>query len=250
MSDAAPPYRSGLASALGAVLLSALIVGLGDVVHTGGGFGFAPALLGLWAIIALPVAIGAGLVAGNATWGVGWVRGLFAKLRAEPELDRDVAAVLIAGVLLAGVLALGIGKLAVGLVGNVQRKDVGGLLLGFVVVGMLPVLALAALPLFRVLRVVTAFVPAIGPFSRVIVLVVGAIVAIGGAGGFIVTHKLDYQSMGLGSLIAPLLLPVVAGVIAILAYGPLAGLRERIPARGALVALFTTIAVLLPVVAG
>ncbi len=250
MPDTAPPYRTGLTSACGVVLLAGLVVGIVDVIHTGDGFGFAPALLGLWALIALPLAIGTGLVlgAGNATWGIGWVRGLFAKLRAEPELDRDVAAVLIAGVLLAGVFALAIGKLAVVLVGNVQRKDTGGLLLGFAVVGALPVLALAALPLYRIIRVVTAFVPAIGPFSRVVVIVVGAVVAVAGAGGFIITHGLDYQAMGLGSLLAPLLLPVLAAVIAILAYGPLGGLRERIPARGAIVALAVTIAVLLPIV--
>ncbi len=49
-----------MAAGLGVVLLSGLILGIADVLHAGGGFGFAPALLGLWALITLPIAIGAG----------------------------------------------------------------------------------------------------------------------------------------------------------------------------------------------
>src|SRR5207302_159967 len=126
--------------------------------------------LGLWALLALPVAIAAGLVlaAGNATWGAGWLRGAFGKLRANPELDRAVAAILIAAAIVGGVLAIVVSKLAIGLVADVQRKEVGALLLGVVVVAAIPVVALGALPLFRVMRRVMAFVPAIGPFSRVV----------------------------------------------------------------------------------
>src|SRR5438270_13430005 len=95
MSDAPPPYRSGLAAGFGIVLAAGAILGIVDVVHAGGG---ALPILGLWALLALPVAIAAGLVlaAGNATWGAGWLRGAFGKLRANPELDRAVAAILIA----------------------------------------------------------------------------------------------------------------------------------------------------------
>ena len=75
MSEGAPPpYRSGLATGVGVVLLAGLVLAIADVVHTGG----APLqVLGLWSLLALPIAIGAGLVlaAGNATWGHGWVRG-------------------------------------------------------------------------------------------------------------------------------------------------------------------------------
>src|SRR6185503_1605127 len=111
--------------------------------------GGALAVLGLWALIALPVAIGAGLVlgAGNATWGDGWVRAAFRGLREDAALDKRIAAMMLAGVALGGVVVILVGKLAVALVGSVERKSIGGLLLGVVVVGLLPVIALGAVPL-------------------------------------------------------------------------------------------------------
>src|SRR5262245_34087277 len=140
MSEGAPPpYRSGLATGVGVVLLAGLVLAIADVAHTGG----APLqVLALWSLLALPIAIGAGLVlaAGNATWGTGWLRRLFTRLRDDAELDRTVAGILIAAVALSGVLILGVAKLSVGLVGEVQRKSVGGLLLGVLVVALIPVL--------------------------------------------------------------------------------------------------------------
>jgi len=254
------PYRSGFATGAGILLLSGLILGIADVVHTGGGVGFAPALLGMWALITVPLALATGIVlgAGNATWGAGWVRGLFRKLCDDAELDRAVSAVLIAASILAAVLALGVGKLAVGLVGNVERKSVGGLLLGVVVVGLVPILALGALPLYRAARVVTGALLRVEPLWRPLrkggvslsvlyVLVVAVMIA--AAGGFVVVKKLDYQALSLGSLLAPAMLPVVAIVLALLTYGPLAKLRERIPARGAVVAGGLVLALALPVLA-
>ena len=140
-----PPYRSGMATGLGVVLLAGAVLGVADVAHTGGGAGPALPLLALWSLIALPAAAALGVVlgAGNATWGDRWVRGGFRRLRDDPALDRAIAAALIAAALLGGVLALVIAKLAVALVGDVQRKSVGGLLLGVAVVGALPLLVLA-----------------------------------------------------------------------------------------------------------
>ena len=230
------------------MLLAGLALAIADVAHTGGAAG---PLLALWALIALPIAIAVGLVlgAGNATWGAGWVRGGFRRLREDAELDVAVSAALVAAAVLGGVFAIAIGKLAVGLVGDVQRKSVGGLLLGVVVVGALPVLALAALPHYRVARRLTAVVPAIGPVSRVVLLVVGAAFA-GTAGGlYIIFRRLDYQALNLASLFVPALLPVVALAIAIAAYGPLFGLRERIPRRGLAALAGLVIAVVLPLVA-
>jgi len=246
-----PPYRSGMATGLGIVLLAGAVLAGADIVHTGGGTGPVPPLLALWAVLSLPLAIAVGLVlgAGSATWGDGWVRAGFRRLRADAELDRSLAALLIALAVLGGVFAIAIGKLAVGLVGDVQRKAVGGLLLGVVVVGALPVLALGALPLYRVARRVTAVIPAVGPISRVVLLVIGATIAAAAAGLHIVFRMLDYQALDLGSLFVPALLPVVATAIAILAYGPLAGVRARIPGRGALAIVGLAIAVVLPLVA-
>ncbi|MDB4957732.1 MAG: hypothetical protein JWO36_5301 [Myxococcales bacterium] len=248
MSDGAPPpYRSGFASGVGVVLIAAMVLAIADIAHAGGGM---LALLGLWSLIALPLAIGAGLVlgAGNATWGPGWVRGVFRKLREDAALDQTVSAILISAAVLAGVLALGISKLAVGLVGDVQRKNVGALLLGVVVVGLVPVLALGALPLFRVTRRITRVVPAIGPLSRVVVLVVGALGAGVAAGLYVVFRRLDYQALNLGSLFAPALMPVLAIVIAIVGYGPASQLRERMPMRGVLAATGLALAIILPMI--
>ena len=241
-----PPYRSGLATGIGVVLAAAAIIAIVDVAHAHGG---ALALLGLYALVALPIAIGSGLVlgAGNATWGAGWVRGLFRRLRDDAALDRAVSGILVAAALVGGVLALGVAKLAVPLVGEVQRKGVGALLLGVVVLALVPVLALAALPVFRVTRRITAIIPAVGPLSRVVILVVGAIAAVVAAGAFVVLHRLDYKALDLG-FIAAACVPVVAVVLAIAFYGPLDGVRERIPHRGAIAAAALVIAVLLPIV--
>jgi arylsulfatase A-like enzyme len=235
-----------MATGVGVVLGAAAILAVADLVHAGGG---GLALVGLWAVLALPIAVGTGLVlaAGNATWGAGWVRAMFRRLRDDDDLDRAVAALLISAAFLGGVLALAISKLAIGLVGEVQRKSVGALLLGVVVVAMIPILAIAALPLFRAMRKVTAIVPAIGPMSRVVLLVVGAVTAGVAAAAFVITKKLDYQALDLGSIIVPALLPVVAIVLAVLLFGPLGSMRERIPARGAVAGVALLIAMALPV---
>lgn len=249
-----------MAAGLGVVLAAGLVLAIADVVHAGGGVGFAPALFGLWSLIALPAAIGVGLVlgAGNATWGSGWVRGGFRRLREDGELDRTVAAIMVSGALLAGVYILVVAKLAVGLVGDVQRKQVGALLLGIVAVGLLPVLALAVLPLYRVLRHVTEGIANLTPLmrlarwlggSQVVAMIVLAATLTVLFGSYMVLRKLDYQALNLGSLIAPALLPVIAMVLGILAYGPLARVRTRIPARGALALGGAAIAVALPVIA-
>jgi choline-sulfatase len=245
------PYRSGMATGLGVVLLAGLVLALADAAHTGGGVGFVPALSALWAIITLPVALGVGVVlgAGNATWGAGWLRGMFRRLREDAELDRSVAAILIAAAIVGGLLALVISKLAIGLVADVQRKAIGALLLGVLAVGVIPVLALAMLPLYRGARWVMRFVPAVGPLSRVVALVVAVVVVGALASAYVVTRKLDYQVLNLGSLIVPALLPVVAVAIALAAWGPLASARERIPSRGAMAAAGAAIALILPLIA-
>jgi arylsulfatase A-like enzyme len=244
------PYRSGMAAGLGVVLLAGLPLALADVVHTGGGAGPALPVLALWALIVLPIGLGVGLVlgAGNATWGDGWVRGAFGRLHDDPALDRAVAAALIAAALIGLVLVLGIGKAAIGLVGEVQRKNVGALLLGVVVLAAIPMLALAALPIYRVTRLITAVVPAIGPVSRVVVLLVVATAAIVTGGLLIVFRRLDYQALNLASLFAPALLPVIALVLGGLFYGPLAGVRTWVPLRGVLVVIGFVIAAALPAV--
>ena len=233
MSDDAapppPPYRTGLATGLGIGLAAGLIVGLADVLHMGA-FSAAPALLGLWCVVALPLALGLGvlLAAGNATWGAGWVRGLIRKLRDDRPLDIAVSATVIAAAVLGGVFALAVAKAAGPFVVDAQRKPVGQLLLGVIALGLVPVLALAALPLFRITRRLTPLLPVIGPLSRTLVLVVGAAVAMVAAGLYIVFRKLDAEALNLGSLFALAALPVVALLLAIVSY-----VATFVPARRA-----------------
>ena len=230
-----------MATGLGVVLAAGLVLAVVDVGHAGGGL---LPLLGLWALYALPVAIGVGLVlgAGNAQWGEGWVRGLFRRLREDPALDKAVAAVLIAIGVIGGILVLVIAKLSVALVGDVARKSVGALLAGVATVGAMPVLALGALPLYRVLRHVTGVIPAFGPFSRVVLLllaaVAGALVAMK-----VIIGGLDHQALNLGKFIVPALLPAVAIAIALLWYGPLDGARAKLPKRGVIAAGAAALAV-------
>jgi choline-sulfatase len=245
--DSKTPYRSGMATGVGVVLAAALVVAIADVIHTGGA---ALSVMGLWSLIALPVAIGVGVVlgAGNATWGDGWVRRTFRTLREDSALDQRVTAVLVAAAVLSAPLAFIIGKLAVVLVGSVERKAIGGLLLGVVVVGLVPVIALGAVPLFRITRRIAVGIPAVGPIPRTVVLVVtGATLGVVG-GLYVVYTKLDYQVLGLSFLYALAAFPLLAIVIGIVMYGPLAGVREKIPARGVVALVAVVIAAALPVV--
>jgi len=237
-----------MATGLGVVLLAGLLLALVDLLHTGDGV---LAVLGLWALITLPIGLGVGLVlaGGNGMWWVGWLRKLLRRLRDDQPLDRAVAGVLIAAAILGGMLAFGVSKLALGLMGeSVQRKDIGAMLLGVAVVGLIPILALGAVPLYRVTRHLAAIIPAFGPCSRVVILLIGSAGAMVAVGAFVVFTRLDYQALNLGSLVMPAMLPVVSIVVGVLAYGPLAKLRERIPARGVITIVVTVIAAVLPLV--
>jgi arylsulfatase A-like enzyme len=223
-----------MATGLGVVLPAGLALALVDLVHSGGGVAAAPALLGLWALLTVPLAISTGLAlgAGNATWGAGWVRGAFAKLRADAALDRSVTAILIAAAIVAVVLVAVVAKLAVGLVADVQRKEIGALLLAMLVVALVPVLAVAVLPLYRLTRWIALAVPAFGPLSRVVIFILGSAGVVAAAGLFVIFRRLDYQALNLGSLFVPALLPVLAIAIAIVFFGPASRVRQRLPKRG------------------
>jgi arylsulfatase A-like enzyme len=248
-APAAQPYRAGMATGAGAVLIAGLVMLIVDVVHTGGGLLALPALAGLWAVVTLPLALAVGVVlgAGNATWGVGFVRAGLARLRRDRDLDRAVAGALIAAAVVAGVLVLVVARLAGLLVAGRARVEIGALLVGVLTVAALPVLALGALPLFRATRRLAALVPAFGPVPRVVVLLIVAFAAVVTAGLYVVFTMLDWRVLGLGSLLAVAALPVVAVVVGALAAGPLAGLRARLPARGAAVAGGLVLAAVVPV---
>ena len=292
VSDPAPaavhPYRSGMITGLGVVLAAGLLLGLVDVIHTGGGVGFAPALLGLWALITVPYAVFIGLVlgAGNAQWGTGWILRFFRRLVDDNELDRSVYSILYTAAILAGVVVIVVALFALGFVGAVQRKNIGALIAGAAVVGTLPLFVLGGIPLYRGVRFANKVrleyfigpaVVAVGAafykfgkygalamavlviglriqpllrFSRTLILLVAPPVAAAILAPTVVVKKidLDWQALNIWSLLMPALLPVVAIGIGVLAYGPGRSLRERVPSRAAIVLIGLAIAVTLPIV--
>ncbi|MEO8700687.1 MAG: sulfatase-like hydrolase/transferase [Kofleriaceae bacterium] len=239
-----------MATGLGVMLSAALVLAIVDIVHTGGG---PLPLLGLWALVAIPAALGTGVVlaGGNGLWGVGWVRGFFHKLRVQPELDRTVVAILITAAIAGAILAVAILKLSLGLVADVQRKETGAMLLAVAVIALIPIIGLGSLPIYKALRWFMGFDPikgSIGPFSRVVLLLVVLVVLGAATAAFIISTKLDYQSINLGSLVALALLPVIAILIGLVAYGPLGAARERVPARGVIALVGLVLATVLPIV--
>lgn len=202
-------YRRGLIAGLAAALLAALVLAVIDVALVGGS---APAaLVGLWLGLGLVLGLGWGLIvgAGHATWGPGFLRRGLGALAEDRERDRSLTGAILAGLLVALPAVVLIGKLAVALVGNVERKAVGGLLLGVLVVGLVPLLALIALPIYRLVRPVTALVPRTSRVPASLVLVAGGALAVAGLAALFVLTRLDWRALRLGSLLALAALPLL-----------------------------------------
>ncbi|HTJ43021.1 MAG TPA: sulfatase-like hydrolase/transferase [Kofleriaceae bacterium] len=237
------PWRDGIAAGLGCGLAAGILVALVDVIATAGsapgGLGFAPSLVALWLLPSLIVGGYAGVVAGaiKAQWGDRAVGRAFARLRADDDLDRAVAAALVAGVIAAVPVIFWVKKAAIPLVATPERKNVGALLLGVATVGLLPVLGLLAIPIYRVARRAMQIVPRLGPIPRVLVLVLGAIALVIAAALYVVFNMLDWRALNLRAYAMLGALPALAVAFAWLAYGPLARVREKLPARGVITAV-------------
>jgi arylsulfatase A-like enzyme len=240
------PYRSSFAAAVGTALGAGALTALVDTLLTlraasgqaGGGGGYLLVAVALYLGVALVLGLGEGLVAGavRATHGPGGVAALWRRLVDDPEHDRRVAAGLLAAAACALLYALAVAVLALGLVAGVERKTVGALLLGFVAAGLAGGLVLAWYPAYRVARPLARVVPRLGRLPATALLV--GLAGLGGAGAvaFVLFTKLDWRVLNLG---APLMLLAFGALqlgLLLLFYGPLAGVRERLPARGALVA--------------
>lgn len=205
-------YRRGLIAGLAAALLAAFVLAVIDVALVGGA---APApLVGLWLGLGLFLGLGWGLIvgAGHATWGLGFVRRGLVALADDRARDRSLTGAILAGLLVALPAVVLIGKLSVALVGHVERKAVGGLLLGVIVVGLAPVLALIALPVYRLARPLTAIIPRSARVPAALVLVGGGALAVVGLAALFVLTRLDWRALRLGSLLAIAGLPVLTVV--------------------------------------
>ncbi|HEU5060765.1 MAG TPA: sulfatase-like hydrolase/transferase [Kofleriaceae bacterium] len=232
------PYLSALLAALGSALLAAILVALLDTALTASSSGASFATL-LPIIVALyvPVALVAGLLAGwvagavNAGFGPGALGHLAGRLRSDPRLDRDVAAGILAAAVLLGLVAGVVAVVSLKLVAGVERKGTGALLAGVVVAGALPFLAALGLPLYRVSRVLVQAVPRLGPLPASVVLL--CLGALGGAlaAAYVVTSKLDWRALNLGGYVMVAGFAALFALVAWLAYGPMARVREGVPAR-------------------
>lgn len=240
------PYRDGFLAGLGSALLAGLVLTLVDAVIASSGpagFGALPTVLGLWAPVILGFGVYAGaLGAGLAAFGPR----PFRRLRDDAALDANLAAALAAGAIMLVALAIVLGPPMKMLVVKAKRNEAGAHLMKVIAVLAVIGLAGAALPAQRLLRRVTAALPVLGPFPRTatVAILVGIAVLVW-ARRVLYTAGFETAALPIGALTLLVLLPVGTIVLAALAYGPLAAVRARVPARAVLVAVGAIAAVVL-----
>ncbi len=251
------PYRDSLAAGLAAALVAGAVVALVDALlasgrcsDCGGAGSLLPVVFGLYAVPALVVGVACGLVAGGfrATYGPGALGRAYRRLRADPEVDRQVAGGLLAAAVALAGFALFTALAALKLVAGVERQSVGAILLGCLLVAALPAFALLALPVFRVTRRLALAIPRLGPLpASLTLLLLAAAAALALVLGFIFT-RLDWRALNLGIYL------VLAGFAAVMAawtaiwYGPLDATRRRLRWRGYALLGALVVALLLPAV--
>jgi len=238
-----PRTLAAVLAGVGSALVAALLVALLDTsLAAGSGASFAgllPVVFALYAPVALAAGVVAGLVAGalTAQYGPRAAGRLVERLRADAAFDREVTAAILAA---AVVLVLVVGVVAVvslKLVAGVERKSTGALLAGAVVAAGLPLLVALGLPIYRMARPVSRAVPRIGPLPAAIVLVLVGAAAGALAASYIIKTQLDWRALNLGGYLMVAGFAAAFALVAYLGYGPLAGARERIPARALVVAV-------------
>ncbi len=188
--------RASIAAAIGAGVVELLIGSRRGDYSMGDLLGALPVSIGLWGLFGLFFGLAQGVVAAGISTSLperGAVRGLLRRLRHEPELDRSVAAGLIAfgcAALVEIVLVRGY-LLALGLAMSSRRN--AALSTALVAAAGLAMLAVAAPALFHAARAVARLVPR----PRSVVLVgVGALGLIGAV--FVVLGSLDWRVMDFG----------------------------------------------------
>lgn len=241
------PPRKAFFAALASALFAGASAGLFDATLTLSSTGsvtkedmvrFTSVVLSLYLAAALVVGTAQGLVAGaiRATHGEGVLAAAWRRLSSNRELDQSITSFAMAAAISLAFFALAMAVLAMRLVADVERKSVGALLLGITAAGSVPLLMLMGYPLFRVTRLLSRVVPRLGPLPKTIVFLMVLAAAVGCGAGYWVITRLEW-----GALRTSLGLPLCALVFAAsqlvwlgLTYGPLDGLRRRIPHRGIL----------------
>ena len=237
------PYLSALLAGLGSALLAAILVALVDTALTASGSGASfAALLPIIVALYVPVALVAGLLAGwvagalAATFGPGAFGRVAGRLRGDPRFDREVAAGILAGAVVLALVTAVTAIAALKLVAGVERKGTGALLAGAVVAAALPLIAALGLPLHRASRPLVRAVPRLGPVPASAVLLLLGAAAGALAALYVVTSGLDWRALNLGGYVMLAGFGLLFALVAWLAYGPLARVRESVPARGMVLA--------------
>ncbi len=240
------PHRDGFVAGFGCALVVGLLLALidGAAASSGpAGAGVVLTVLGLWAPAVLGFALYAGAI-GAGLAGLG--PRPFARLRDDAPLDANLAAAIASAAIMLVALAIALGPPMTMLVVKAKRNVAGAHLMKVIAVLAVIGLAAAALPAQRLLRRVTAALPVIGPLPRTatVGIIVGLAVLVWSR-RVLYTAGFETQALPIGALALLVLLPVATIAVAALAYGPLAGLRGRIPLRGAAVAAGALAAVVL-----
>lgn len=233
---------------LAATVVASLVAGLVCALIDAGGGNIAALCLGLYAGPCLLAGVWFGLVSGawRATFGDAALRRGMRRLRERSEMDRSATGAVIAAGILSVVF---IGIVAVGslvLVGSVERKSIGALLLGGVALAAIPAVAILGLPVFRVGRLIAKVVPAIGPFPAAVVLIVAGVGVATLGGIWFVSSRLDTEALNLGWAMIAAIYAVVFAAWCFVWYRPLSAIRERIPGRALIAAVVTVAAAALP----
>ncbi|MDQ3339992.1 MAG: sulfatase-like hydrolase/transferase [Myxococcota bacterium] len=234
--------RHAASTAFGVLLPAGLALGIVDGVLGGAVL----PTLALWLIVTLAIALVTTIVlaATVALWGRGWIRRSLQRLRDDRALDRRVCAGLLAGIVATTIGAVALGQAADVLIGD-YRNELGGWfeigafgsLLGMFALGVIAYVGL------RKLLLAVGSASAFGPALVLLVWVLASVSLLGFV--WIALHGFR----GPEPVVAIMLIPVVATLLALVAYGPFDRLRERIPRRGTIVLASALVAIALPFVA-
>ncbi|MEZ4401946.1 MAG: sulfatase [Kofleriaceae bacterium] len=244
-SPSAPSVGAAFLSGAACALVAALALAVVDGLAAGGGAMLT--VFGLWAFPALAFAGYAGAVAaGFRAW---FGPGALAGLVADRDRDDRWTGVVIAALVVGLAVAVAIPIATTMIVAKAHRPEAGARVMGALTmlvaigagVAMLPVAALARAGARKLPRV-----PGLSNF--VVFLGLAVVVVLVYARRRLYSAGFDNAALPMGALAEVALLPVVTLILGALAHGPLAGVRRRLPARGALTLAGLALAMVLGVV--
>jgi hypothetical protein len=205
------PYGSGLRGAAAAVLPATALLSAIDIVHARCDVIAGATLLALWLVLALPIALFAGVVcgAGNASWGAGWMQRFTRNIAEDHKTDGAATAAVLVALLLVVPGVLAVRSIALWLLGDPAADRAAPWTTAALAVTIVFALAIASIPMHRFVRRLATAVPRVGQIPRLYtvlgVLVVGVATSVA-----VFSHgRLEYQQR-----LGPYLLPVVLVVLA------------------------------------